>query len=110
MDHESIPREAPLPSLRMSGLVLDEARELIYGPRAQAYGDAHESFGRIAGLWSALLGTPISPAEVAMCLAALKLSRLATDSRRFDSWADLIGYAALGAELAILAGGPESER
>lgn len=80
--------------------VLDTAKSLISGDRRDAYGDVTESFTRLAALWSALLGTPVTAAQVAMCLAALKLSRLANTPDHADSWTDLAGYAALGAEVS----------
>lgn len=80
--------------------VLTTADGLINGDRAAAYGDPGESSERLGKLWGALLGVEVTPAEVAMCLAALKLSRLAQSPDHFDSWVDLAGYAALGAEVS----------
>lgn len=80
--------------------VLERAGELINGDRADDYGDAAENFGRIAELWSATLGNEVTPEQVALCMAQVKISRLAHTTSHIDSWVDLIGYAALGAELA----------
>ena len=94
---EAVADETP----RVRTRLLRDAEATINGPRAQDYGDAVESFQRLATLWGALLDRPeTTPAEVAMCLAALKLSRLAVTPDHRDSWLDLAGYAALGAEVS----------
>ncbi len=80
--------------------VLDEAREVITGARQEDYGEARESFRRTAALWSTVLEIDISPADVALCLALLKISRLANNRSHWESWVDLAGYAALGAEVS----------
>jgi hypothetical protein len=55
---------------------------------------------RIAAIWSAILGHPIKPPQVALMMAGLKLARLAHDPQHRDSSIDAAAYAALGAELA----------
>lgn len=80
--------------------VLTKAADLIDGQRAHDYGDATESFTRLATIWTGILGNNVTPAQVAICLAGLKLSRLAATPTHPDSWVDLAGYAALGAEVA----------
>lgn len=84
--------------------VLDDASDKISGTRAAEYGDAGESFARIAALWTAreVGGTNriYTSADVAQMLALLKVSRLAYAPDHTDSWVDLVGYAALGAEVA----------
>ena len=78
--------------------ILEEARDLIQGDRATSYGDAKESFTRIAKLWSAYRGVEITPKDVASMMILLKVSRSVTSAKR-DNWVDVIGYAALGAEM-----------
>lgn len=80
--------------------LLDEARSVVCGDRQRDYGDARDNFKRIAALWGAVLDLDISPADVALCLALLKVSRLAHQGGHWDSWVDLAGYAALGAEVS----------
>lgn len=80
--------------------ILNQAAALISGDRAKDYGDAATSFSRVAFIWSGILGMDVTPAQVAMCLAGLKLSRLANAPTHHDSWVDLAGYAALGGEVA----------
>jgi len=80
--------------------VLNQAEQLINGPRAKDYGDARENFGRVAQVWSALLDQHIEPEQVALCMTALKMCRLAKTLDHTDSWIDAAGYIALGAEIA----------
>lgn len=80
--------------------ILEDAAALISGDRAKDYGDAATSFSRVAFIWSGILGMDVTPEQVAMCLAGLKLSRLAHSPTHRDSWVDLVGYAALGGEIA----------
>jgi hypothetical protein len=80
--------------------ILDTARFLVSGQRATDYGDAKESFTRIAAIWTAILGIPITAGQAALMLAGLKMARLAQTIDHEDSWVDLAGYAALGAEVS----------
>lgn len=79
--------------------VLDEADRTITGQRAQDYGEAKASFERVAAIWSAILGTPVTGQQVALCMVGLKVSRATTTPAHRDSYVDIAGYAALGAQL-----------
>jgi hypothetical protein len=79
--------------------VLAEAYELINGERAQTYGDCHESFDRIAALWTAYLDTVLTGMDVANLMVLLKVSRTKGTFHR-DSYVDICGYAALAEKLA----------
>ncbi|MGW6624253.1 DUF6378 domain-containing protein [Nocardia sp. NPDC055002] len=78
--------------------VLQEAESLINGDRAATYGDARESFNRIAGLWSAYLGTDVTALDVTNLMVLLKVSRTKGSFHR-DSYVDIGGYAGLGERL-----------
>ena len=81
--------------------LLVEASQLISGQRAEDYGTARDNFGRIASMWQVILETEqITPAQVALCMAALKICRLVNTPDHKDSWIDTAGYIALGGELA----------
>lgn len=67
--------------------------------RGSSYGTVEENFDRIARLWTVLLGKDVTPGEVALCLAGLKMARLIQTPDHRDSWVDLAGYAACGGEV-----------
>ena len=77
---------------------LDTASNLIHGPRT-AYGPPKVNFQRIADRWSHILHTNVEPWQVCLMMADLKISRLC-EGYQEDSVHDLIGYAALAAEVA----------
>lgn len=80
--------------------VLDTAKSLVYGERAKDYDNPRRNFKRIAVFWQEILQTSVTPEQVAICLAALKLTRLIKSPKKSDNWTDLAGYAACGAEVA----------
>ena len=75
--------------------VLEEALELTTGDRNAQYGPPHQDFARTAKMWSALFEMDFTPAEVAMAMICLKLSRETHQAKR-DSWVDIAGYARCG--------------
>lgn len=87
--------------------ILDTASKLIHGDRNNQYGPPTQDFDRTARLWTAYFGEKLKPGarfqahDVASFMALLKLSRLAWQSDKEDSWVDLAGYAACGAECAL---------
>lgn len=74
--------------------ILQEAEEIINGPRRDAYGDASKSFAKIARWWSDILRTDVSASQVAQCMIAFKLIREFNKSGR-DNRVDIAGYTAL---------------
>lgn len=77
--------------------LLDKARECVTGQRAQDYGKVEDNFGTIASLWGAYLDKTISCEDVAALMVLLKIARIKGGSTD-DSWVDVAGYAACGAE------------
>lgn len=75
--------------------ILDEAKELINGPRSRDYGDAWENHSRVAAMWSVILGKDVDPKQVYLCLLALKMCRLIQTPDHKDSAIDICGYGAL---------------
>lgn len=63
--------------------------------RGASYGHPIQNHKRIAELWTAYLGYPIQPNEVAICMALVKISRQAEDSRVLDNYTDALGYIAI---------------
>ena len=78
--------------------ILQEADRIINGQRREDYGDEKESFGRLAGLFSAYLGMPVSPNDVVVLMVLVKASRAKQGYHR-DSFVDIAGYAALSERL-----------
>ena len=73
--------------------LLDTAKDLVNGPRAEDYGDAYENHERVAQLWSVILKQDVSVSQVYQCLTALKLARLIVTPTHQDSWVDKCGYS-----------------
>jgi hypothetical protein len=67
----------------------------ILHSRGTQYGHPISNHKRIAELWSAYLGYPIQPNEVAMCMCLVKISRQAEDPRVADNYKDALGYIAI---------------
>ena len=99
---------------------LKAAAECVYGSREEDYGSPEDNFSVIAGLWTAYTGTDVTPKDVAMMMALLKIARAKAGSKP-DTYVDLAGYAACGAEISArepkrtakrtaTAGGTEAEK
>ena len=84
--------------------LLDEAKNLVNGPRAKDYGDAKDNFDRIATGWNVIVTDAlnthgkITAKHVALMMDWVKTCRLLETIDHKDSWIDKCGYSALGAE------------
>ena len=84
---------------------LNRAKELICGEREKQYGDPEELFTEVATLWTHYLGVDylITATDAAIMMALLKVARITSShwGGRYseDNFVDLIGYAAIAAEL-----------
>ena len=78
---------------------LKAAAECVCGSREEDYGSPEDNFSVIAGLWTAYTGTDVTPKDVAMMMALLKIARAKAGSKP-DTYVDLAGYAACGAEIS----------
>ena len=88
--------------------VLEEAKDLIYGQRADDYGDAQSNFQRMADLVNPIIKKAdgnLTATDMALVMIQVKIARLQESPDHEDSWVDIAGYAALGAQIAIT--GPE---
>jgi hypothetical protein len=79
---------------------LGRAKECVCGQREQDYGTPENNFQRIAALWGAYTGHTYTPIDVAMMMSLLKVARIKSGTGTEDSFVDLAGYAACGAEIA----------
>lgn len=78
---------------------LDKAKACVCGQRENEYGSPEDNFTAIAGFWSVYKGVEFTANDVAMMMALLKIARIRTGTATDDSYVDLAGYAACGAEI-----------
>lgn len=82
--------------------VLDEAKRIVNGDRNKDYGEPEDAFDDIASLWSAYLERDLNGKDVAAMMILLKVARVKHGDKD-DNWVDIAGYAACGAETAVVA-------
>ena len=90
---------------KVRSVILNEASALVSGTRADDYGDAFINFTNIAQGWEVILGTEVTPAQVALMMGWVKTARLINFPDHRDSWVDLAGYAGLGGEVSAISSG-----
>jgi hypothetical protein len=81
------------------GEILEEAARLTAKDRQNIYGDPRTNHCRIADLWTTYLEHEITPQQVAICMALVKVARL-MQTETEDSFVDLAAYAAIAGEIA----------
>ena len=79
--------------------ILNEALRLTSQDRLATHGTPYLNHRRIADLWSAYLETPITPEQVAICQALVKVAR-SQKSSIDDHYIDGAAYFAIAGELA----------
>lgn len=84
------------------GEILNEANRLTHGDRDKNYGTPYTNHKRIADIWSVILGIEVTPAQVALCMAGVKIARLVETPDHLDSFVDGCAYLAIAGELAII--------
>lgn len=72
--------------------ILEEANKLVHGDRNADYGHPLDDFARSAAMWSAIIGHPVTPEQVGLCMCAVKISRQCNKPKA-DNLVDLAGYA-----------------
>lgn len=86
--------------------VLATAERLVNGDRDQAHGHPAHTFGVIADFWTVFLSARfgldivLDGHDVAAMMILMKTGRLVSNPKHADSWIDVAGYAACGAEVA----------
>lgn len=86
--------------------ILHAAEKCVCGQHETDYGTPEDNFKTIAELWEAYLNKActrgvnvrVEAKDVAVMMALLKIARIAAGGGKADSWIDLAGYAACGAE------------
>lgn len=90
---------------RMTKTKLLDAAKATVADRGVAYGGVEDNFARIARLWQthflnkAGAVVEITPDDVAQMMVLMKVARLENQPNHLDSWTDIAGYAACGAEI-----------
>ncbi len=70
----------------------------IIDERAEHYGDPRANLDRIAGLWTAYVGHPVTAHDVAQMMVLVKISRSKV-AKHADNYADAIGYTEIARDL-----------
>ena len=83
--------------MKSNGDILKEAHALINGPRQGDYGTPSENFGRIASMWTAYLGFPVTCKDAAIMMALLKIAR-ESNRHKPDNILDACGYIGLAGD------------
>lgn len=79
--------------------ILLKADELIHGERVAKYGDARETFGNVARIFSLITKTDLSGEHVALLQLILKLVRNSHSPENIDHLTDAAGYIGLMSEI-----------
>ena len=79
---------------------LRKANDMVNGSREGEYGSPENNFKTIAELWSVYLEREITPHDVAILMALMKVGRIKTGTFKADSYVDLAGYTACAYEIA----------
>ena len=72
--------------------VTAEADRIVGGERGADYGRPIDDFSKTAVLWGPILNIEVTPEQVALCMAQVKVSRQLNRHKR-DNLVDLCGYA-----------------
>lgn len=79
--------------------ILTEADKYVSVDRAATHGDMEDNFREIAELWTQYTESTISPLDVSVMMALLKIARLKSNPDNIDNWIDACGYLSCGGEL-----------
>lgn len=78
---------------------LEAALHLVDGDRQAAYGEPTVHLANVAKVWSGIFGFQVSPLQVALAMAGLKLVREGYKHDP-DSLTDAFGYLAIAERIA----------
>jgi hypothetical protein len=79
--------------------ILDSAIQLTTADRQEQYGPPERNYAVTAQLWNAYAGTNLTPSDVCVMMALLKIGRIATGQSKDDNYVDCCGYIALAGEI-----------
>lgn len=87
--------------------ILKEVENIVCNDRQNEHGKPEDTFKRISILWSAYISQDlgqkikVTPRDVAIMMALLKIARISGNVGHKDSWLDAIGYLTCGAEFSL---------
>lgn len=81
--------------------ILNDAEKIVNGEREGQYGSPEDNFQKIADMWTAYLGFPVDPKDVAAMMIMLKVARIGSGMGSLDCWEDIAGYAACGGAIFL---------
>jgi|TARA_Y100000310_G_scaffold342679_1_gene446898 hypothetical protein len=79
--------------------ILQAAEKAVTHDRHVTYGEARDNMRLVANLWSAYLRCTITPEQVPILLALMKIARTQGGHGTDDNFIDLAGYAAIAGQL-----------
>lgn len=80
--------------------ILAKANEIASGHRVGMYGQPERNFETIATYWSEYLGgIEITPGDVGIMMALLKIARIGSHHYKEDNYVDAVNYLLFSAEL-----------
>lgn len=80
---------------------LEEAKKIICNDREGQYGSPENNFSLIADLWNSYLSMDIlTPKDVGIMMALMKIARIKSGNFKEDSYIDAIGYLGCAGEIA----------
>ena len=84
----------------MNHVKLLEETARILKERTMEYGDPADTYERAAIMASTALAIPLTPYDIVMIMALVKLSRATTDPQKLDNYQDGINFMAFDAQMA----------
>ena len=83
--------------------ICSKAAELVAGDRERTHGAKLPNHQNIADLWNAYLGAqlaaPLTPLQIALMMALLKIARTKLGEFNIDDFLDGVGYTAIAGEI-----------
>ena len=76
----------------------EQANNAVRGVKRQEYGPLQQSFECLAKAWSSILKRDVTPKQVCLCMASLKLVR-ESENHKPDNVLDFYGYTICYEEL-----------
>lgn len=73
--------------------ILKAAEKAVYGDRQDNYGHPKQCWGDAAKMWSVILDTEVTAAQVGQCMICMKQAR-EKYRHKTDNQVDIAGYAA----------------